>query len=239
MTQIVIIGSGGLAAEITLCYENTSSGPYKDLSVKGYIDYEYNIEKYWKRYHLDKAVLNDIDNYKIVEEDYYVIGIADVDFRKVVINKIKEKGGRFINLIHPTAIVDKNVIIGTGNIIGPYCLVGPNVKLGDFNVILAQSIVSHDCLVGCNNIFATSVICGHVKVGDDNFFGARSTVIPHIKIGNRNKIQAGMIVDSDVSEDSVIFHRLKEKILVIPKTSKPGIIKGTVPVLLMTTLILN
>jgi len=217
MTHIVIIGSGGLAADLTLCFENTSFGPYKDISIKGYIDYEYNIDKYWKRYHLDKPVLNDIDSYKVNEEEYYVIGIADVDFRKVVIKKIKEKGGRFINLIHPTAIVDKNVTIGTGNLIGPQCLVGPNVRLGDFNVILAQSIVSHDCVVGNNNVFATSLLCGHVKVGDDNFFGIRSTVVPHINIGNRNKIQAGMIVDSNVSEDSVIFHRLKEKILVIPK----------------------
>ena len=222
MTQIVIIGSGGLAAQITSGYqgfENTPSGTYKDLSLKGYIDYEYNIDKYWKRYHLDKPVLNDIDNYKVVEEEYFVVGIADIDFRKVVINKIKEKGGRFINLIHPTALVEKDSIFGTGNIIGPYCLVGPNVKVGDFNVILAQSIVSHDCVVGNNNIFSTSLLTGHVKVGDDNFFGVRSTVIPHINIGNRNKIQAGMIVDNDVSEDSVVFHRFKEKILVIPKDS--------------------
>jgi len=221
MTQIVIIGSGGLAADLTLCFENTSCGPYRDISVKGYIDYDYNIEKYWNRYHLDKPILNDIDSYKITDMEYYIVGIADVDFRKFIINKIKEKGGRFMNLIHPTAIVDKNLIIGTGNIIGPYCIVGPNVKLGDFNVILAQSIVSHDCIVGTNNIFATSLLCGHVTIGDDNFFGIRSTVIPHVKVGNRNKIQAGMLADSDVSDDSVIFHRLKEKIIVIPKDTGP------------------
>jgi sugar O-acyltransferase (sialic acid O-acetyltransferase NeuD family) len=217
MTQIVIIGTGGMAADLTLCFENTSYGLYKDISIKGYIDYEYNIDKYWKRYHLDKPVLDDIDHYKVSDEEFYVIGIADVDFRKIVINKIKEKGGRFINLIHPTAIVDKNLILGTGNIIGPYTLVDPNVKMGDFNVVLAQSIVSHDCVVGNNNIFSTTLLCGHVRVGDDNFFGIRATVIPHIHLGNRNKIQAGMLVDNNLSDDSVIFHRFKEKILVIPK----------------------
>ena len=31
MKKIVIIGSGGLAAEITTCFENTSSGPDQDL----------------------------------------------------------------------------------------------------------------------------------------------------------------------------------------------------------------
>lgn len=217
MTNIVIIGSGGLAAELTLCFENTSSEHYKDLFVNGYIDYEYNIEKYWKRYNLDKPVLNDIDNYKITGEEYFVVGIADIDFRKMVIEKITQKGGRFINLIHPTAIVDKNLISGTGNIIGPHCIVGSNVQMGDFNLMLAQSIISHDCVVGNNNIFASALLCGHVKVKDDNYFGIRSTVIPHINLGNRNKIQAGMIVDYNVKDDSVVFHRFKEKIMVIPK----------------------
>lgn len=220
MTNLVIIGSGGLAAEITLCFEHTTSESYSDLIIKGYIDYEYNVDKYWKRYHLEKPVLNDIDSYKITEEEYFAVCIADVNFRKFVINKIKEKGGRFINLIHPTAIVDKHVVIGTGNIISPYCLIGPNVHIGDFNVMLTQSVIGHDCVIGTNNIFATSLLCGHVKAGDDNFFGIRSTVVPRINVGNRNKIQPGMIVDSDVPDDSVIFHRLKEKILVIPKEAR-------------------
>ena len=217
MTNIVIIGSGGLAAELTLCFENTSSEHYNDLFVNGYIDYEYNIEKYWKRYKLDKPVLNDIDNYEVTGEEYFVVGIADVDFRKMVIEKITQRGGRFINLIHPTAIVDKNRILGTGNIIGPFCIVGSNVQMGDFNLLLAQSTIGHDCIVGNNNIFASALLCGHVKVKDDNYFGIRSTVIPNINLGCRNKIQAGMIVDYNVKDDSVVFHRFKEKIIVIPK----------------------
>ena len=217
MTEIIIIGSGGLASEIALCFENTTSGPYKEISIKGYIDYDYNIEKYWKRYHLDKPVLDDIDNYQISEKEYFVVGIADVDFRKTVISKIQEKGGRFLNLIHPTALIDRHLVIGTGNIICPYSIISSNVHIGDFNVMLAQSVIGHDCSIGNNNIFATASLCGHVKVGDDNFFGMRSTAIPHIKIGNNNKIQAGMVLDSNINDDTVIFHRFKEKILAIPK----------------------
>jgi sugar O-acyltransferase (sialic acid O-acetyltransferase NeuD family) len=216
MTQLVIIGTGGLAAEITCFFENTSSEKYDHIHIKGYIDYECNIEKYWKRYNFDKPVLNDIDNYIVNEEDYFVVGIAHVKFRKMVMNKIKEKGGRFLNLIHPTAIVDQNCVIGTGNIINPYSIISPNVHIGDHNLLTEQSIISHDCIVGNNNIFSTSVICGHVEIGDDNFFGIRSAVIPHIKIGNRNKVQAGMTVEKNVSDDSTVFHRFKENIIAIP-----------------------
>ena len=217
MTKIVIIGSGGLASDITCSFEGTSSGHYRELEIKGYIDYEYNVDKYWKRYHFDKPVLNDIDNYSIHEDEYFVIGVADIKFRKKIINKIKEKGGKFINIIHPTAIVDRNAVIGTGNIISPFCYVGANVNIGDFNVVTSQSIIGHDCRVGSNNIIANSVISGHVKVGDDNFFCLRSTVIPRITVGSRNIIQAGMVVDKDVANGSVIFHRFKEKVTVVSR----------------------
>ena len=58
-------------------------------------------------------------------------------------------------------------------------------------------------LLGNNNVFATTLLCGHVKVENDNFFGARSTVIPHFAVGNRNTVQAGMVVDKDISDDTV------------------------------------
>ena len=215
MTKIIIVGSGGLAADLTTYFENTSSRYYKDLSIKGYLDYEYNIEKYWKRYDFDKPVLNDIDNYSFNDDEYFVIGIADIKFRKKVIEKIKKRGGRFINLIHPTALVPKKLNIGVGNIIGPYSLIGPNTKIGDFNLVLAQSILSHDCVVGNNNILASALLCGHVKIENDNCFGVRSTVNPRVNLGSRNEIQSGMIVEKNISEDTVIFHRFKEKVLVI------------------------
>jgi sugar O-acyltransferase (sialic acid O-acetyltransferase NeuD family) len=220
MTQIVIVGSGGFAAEITTFFNGTSSEAYKNLMIKGYIDYEYNIKKYWKRYQFDCPVLNDIHNYGIEKNDYFVVGIADNKFRRFIIDKIREKGGNFINLIHPTAIVNEKAIIGTGNIINHYCVIGRNVQIGDYNAFTEQTIISHDCTVGNNNFFSTSVIAGHVQIGDDNYFSIRSTVIPHIKIGNSNLIQAGMIVDKDVKDDAVVFHRFKEKVIAVPRDSK-------------------
>ena len=214
MIKIVIIGAGNYAAEVASCFDAIIIN-HQPIEVKGYIDYEYNIEKYWKKYKLEKPVLGDIDNYQFQEDEYYIIGMFNFEFRKKMINQVKEKGGKFLNLIHPTAIVERNAIMGTGNIFFPYSFLGANAQIGDFNTINLQSIVSHDCRVGSNNTVATAVLCGNVHVGDDNLFGIRSTILPGVKVGSRNTIQAGMTVDKDVSDDSVIFHRFKEKITVI------------------------
>jgi sugar O-acyltransferase (sialic acid O-acetyltransferase NeuD family) len=217
MIKIILVGSGGLAADLTLLFENKPSDNNNNLSIVGYIDYDYNIEKYWKRYHFDKPVLGDIDSCEIKEDEYFIIAIADVDFRKKMIDKLKQRGAKLINLIHPTSMVAKDLDMGEGNIIGPYCMIGHNTKMGNHNLLLAHSTIGHDCVIGDNNIFTASLITGHVKLQNDNYFGARSTVIPKLTLGNRNTIQAGMVLDKNINNDTVVFHRFKEKIMAISK----------------------
>jgi UDP-3-O-[3-hydroxymyristoyl] glucosamine N-acyltransferase len=59
---------------------------------------------------------------------------------------------------------------------------------------------------------STVGLAGHAQIGDENFFGIRSTVLPNIVVGNRNTVQAGMMVDSHVGDDTTVFYRFKEKL---------------------------
>lgn len=217
MRNIVIVGTGAVSAEITSYIEDTSMGRELDLQIKGYIDYEENVEKYWKHYALSKPVLGDIDSYTVCMDDYFVIGISNIEFRKKVIALLQRQNAQFITLIHPTTIISRNAFLGCGCFISPYCMIGPNVVIGDFNHLTSQSVISHDSRIGNNNVLSTALLCGHVDVKDDNMFYIKSTVIPHISIGCRNVVQAGMIVDKNLENDTVIFHKFKEKIIAIPK----------------------
>lgn len=215
--KIIIVGTGAVAAEITSMIEDSQYGEIANIEIKGYLEYPYNVEKYYKKYKLIKPILGEVDNYLPIVEDYFVIGVADISFRKKLIDILESKNAKFINIIHNTAIIARTAHLGKGNLINPYCMIGPNVVVGDFNLLTSGSIISHDCTVGNNNVFSTGLLCGHVIVGNDNNFGIRGTVIPHTSIGDRNIVQAGMIVDKSVNDDSTVFHRFKEKILAIPK----------------------
>ena len=57
-------------------------------------------------------------------------------------------------------------------------------------------------------------------VGNDNYFGIRATTIPYVAIGDHNIIQAGMVVDKSIGNDTTIFHRFKEKVMVLSVSSK-------------------
>lgn len=219
MKKIVIIGTGAVAAELTSYIEDNNKYTDSESQIKllGYIDYEYNVEIYWKKYQLEKPVLGDIDDFNFENEIEVLIGVSDIKFRNEIISKLEAKGVNFHQFIHHSVIAPATIELGKGNIIYPFCIIGPNTKIGDFNMITSYSFISHDCVIGNGNFFSTAGIAGRVSIGDDNFFGIRSTVIPHVSIGNMNLIQAGMMVDKLIKDEATVFYRYKESIIAIPK----------------------
>ena len=219
MKNIIIVGTGAVAAELTSFIEidNRNVEDENKINILGYIEYEYNIEKYWTKYKLKAPVLGDINTYMPKKNEAILIGISDIPFRNKVINILKDKNVHFAKYIHSSVLISDSAQIGIGTIIYPFCIIGPNTSIGDFNMITSYSFISHDCIVGNGNFFSTAGLAGRIKIGDNNFFGMRSTVIPNIIIGNYNIIQAGMIVDKSIQNNSTVFYRYKEQVIAIPK----------------------
>lgn len=219
MKKIIIAGTGAASAELTsyVGHHNNMVSENDKFEIAGYLEYDYNIENYWKKYKLEAPVLGDIDHYIPQQGEELLVGISDLKFRWKVIEILLNKGAKFTNFIHHSVIIPPNLNIGFGNIIYPNTIIGPNAIIGNFNLMTAYSFISHDCEIGDNNFLSTAGLAGKVKMGSHNFFGIRATVIPEVVIGNNNQIQAGMVVDKNITDDSVVFYRFKEQVIAIPK----------------------
>lgn len=104
------------------------------------------------------------------------------------------------NYIHPTAIIDDNVILGTNNYIGPFCYITGNTTIGNNNRFEAY------CSIGTpaeHKDYFNSIL-GATIIGDNNTFREFTTVNAGIKdittLGN-NII---MLRNSHVGHDSVL-----------------------------------
>ncbi|MCL4150568.1 UNVERIFIED_CONTAM: hypothetical protein GTU68_019303 [Idotea baltica] len=87
-------------------------------------------------------------------------------------------------LIHPTAIIDKTAVIGSGNKIGPFTYVGPNVEIGSNNTIYSHVVIDGNTKIGDNNtIYQFASVGAHPQ--DLKFRGEPST----LEIGNNNIIR--------------------------------------------------
>jgi sugar O-acyltransferase (sialic acid O-acetyltransferase NeuD family) len=216
MKDVIIIGSGGHSAEIDEYIAYSQKKIDQQLfNVIGFLD---DNPANYLRYKFSAPLLGGVRDHIVRNDCHYIMGIANLKYRRLFIEKFSSNGADFITFIHWTAYVSNSAQIGKGVVIAPNANVGPNVKIGDFTLLNSRSSMGHDTVVGKYNVISPNVcFSGFTNIGDDNLFGINSATIPGIKVGNRNKIAAGIILDKNVEDDSVIFYRYKEKILAVSK----------------------
>jgi len=88
------------------------------------------------------------------------------------------------NTIHPSAIIGKNVTLGTGNEIGPNVMIASGVKMGSNNKILHGVTLCHGTEIGDDNVIHMHAVIGHepqdLKFKNEPAF---------TRIGNKNVIR--------------------------------------------------
>ncbi len=190
MTDVIIIGAGGHAAEIDeyIAYSQKVTGN-NELNIIGFLDD--NPENY-ARYQLSAPLLGGVKDHKLQRGHGYIIGIANLKYRRLFVDRFKAEGALFVSFIHCGAYVSRSAVIGEGSIIGPNASIGPNVQIGKFTLINSRCSLGHDTIVGDYNFISPNVcFSGFTEIGNENLFGINSATIPGIKVGNRNKIAAG------------------------------------------------
>lgn len=216
MIDIIIIGAGGHSAEIDeyIKYSQNKIG-IKTLRIIGFLD---DNPTNYARYKLSAPLIGGARDHKVIRGQNYILGIAGINYRRFFIEKFKAEGAEFVSFVHCSAYVSESAIIGEGTIVGPNVNIGPNVKVGKFNLVNSRSSLGHDTVIGDYNFISPNVcFSGFSKVSDENLFGINCTTIPNISVGSRNKIAAGMVLDQNVGDDSVVFYRFKERIFAVPK----------------------
>lgn len=216
MKQVIIIGAGGHGAEIDEYIRfNNRNTAVEQLSIIGFLDD--NPDNY-AAYRFSAPLLGGIKEHQPQQDCFYLIGIANLIYRRLFVELFLQKGACFTCCVHATAYVSDSASIGCGVVIGPYANIGPNARVGDYTLINSRCSLGHDTVVGqCNFISPNVCFSGFTVVGDGNLFGINSSTIPGIRIGNRNKVAAGMVLDKDVGDDSVVFYRYKERVIAVPK----------------------
>ena len=217
MKKVIIIGSGGHSAEIDDYFGFAKNKNVNfDLEIEGFID---DNPLSFGNYDFTAPFLGDIQSHQVRRDCFYIMGIANLKYRRPIIEIFLMKGALFTTFVHPDAYISASSKIGKGVVIAPGVNVGPKVYIGDFTLINSRSSMGHDTKVGRYNFICPNVcFSGFTKVGEENLFGINSTTIPGIEIGNRNKIAAGMVLDKNVGDEEVVFYRFKEKVMAIPKS---------------------
>lgn len=211
MKNTILVGAGGHAAEIVDYLNfNAKYDPNFDIRLIGVIDDD---TTNYEHYSFNIPFLGSIKSH-VVEDCFYLMAIANIDFRSLIVSQLKESGAQFIGYSHPLALISPTAIIGEGTIVSHNVSIGPKVKIGDFNVLNSRCTIGHDTLIGDFNFISPGVsLGGNTQIGSGNILGTHSCTIPGVKIGDNNKIAAGMVVTDQIGDMETVFYRFKERMI--------------------------
>jgi len=200
--NLVIISAGRMAREVfTWAAQTIAAGsPFR---IKGFLD---NRPNALDGYSYDAGILGDVESYAIEEDDVFVGAIGDPMDKARYCAPIIDKGGRFVNIIHPLANIGSNVRLGTGIVLAPFSSITSDVKVGDHVSVGAFSNLGHDTVVGdwCQ-ISSHCGVNGKATIGDGAFIGSHACIIPGVKIGAWAHVGAGSIVVRNVDPYVKVF----------------------------------
>ena len=193
--NLIIISAGKQGREVYgWAAEAIKAGA--DWCIKGFLDNRANA---LNGFTYESKIIGNMDEYKIEEGDVFVGAIGDPKDKVTYYTPILERGGKFINLIHPTAVVGHNAQLGTGIIMGPFTCLTSDIRIGNFVTLLPFSNVAHDCAIGpWSQVSPHCGINGRVTLGEGVFLGAHSCIVPDKTVGAWVYVGAGSVVNRDI-----------------------------------------
>ena len=132
------------------------------------------------------------------EGDVFV-AVGNATVRERIMNKYKDRN--FPILIHPSAVIGKDVVIGAGSVIMAGTVINPSVILGQGVIVNTSSSIDHDCKVGdFVHIAVGAHLSGTVSIGAKTWIGAGAVVSNNVNICGGCTVGAGAVVIRDIDE---------------------------------------
>lgn len=126
-------------------------------------------------------------------------GSKSMAARKKLFQMFRKTGYRFVTVIHPSAVIAKEVVLSEGVQVMAGSVIQTGTEIGRDTIINTRASVDHDCIIGRHVHIAPGVtLCGEVQIGDDAYVGSGSTVTPGVKIGKGAFIKAGSLITKDI-----------------------------------------
>jgi len=126
--------------------------------------------------------------------------------RKTLFERLKKKGFRFATVIHPSAILASDAVLGEGAQIMAGAVVQAGTRLGANTIVNTRASVDHDCNIGDHvHIAPGATLSGDVHIDNCTHIGTGATIIQGIAIGKNCVVGAGAVVLHNVADKSQVM----------------------------------
>lgn len=135
-----------------------------------------------------------------------VAAVGDNHARARIFNLALGLGYHLPSLVHPSAVIARDVSIPDGTIVCAGVIVNPGARLGVNVVLNTGCSVDHDVDIGDHaHLHPGAVLAGGVTVGAYSYIGTNAAVNPYLTVGKRSMIGSGAVVVEDIPDGVVAY----------------------------------
>ena len=148
---------------------------------------------------LGLPVLGSLEALNRAGEVDLAMGVGDNSVRRRLFDRAKALGYRFINVIHPSAVIARDCELGSGIVVFANAVVNVSTRIEDNVILNTASSVDHDCAIGAHAHIAQGArLAGGVKIGVGALIGVGACVISGCEVGDWSVVGAGAAVTQPV-----------------------------------------
>ncbi len=196
MKNLIIIGSGGHGRVVADCAQQLEQ--YNQIDFLDDCFYDRQDNSQW----FVIGLVKDFPQY--IDQADFIVAYSNNRLRKQVLTQLKHAKASIVSLIHPSATVSPNTLIGKGAVIFANAVINIGAKISDGCIINTAATVDHDCVLNeCVNISPGVSIGGGVQIGQLSWLGIGSTIVDSITLADNTQIGAGAVVTRSTQANSL------------------------------------
>lgn len=152
------------------------------------------------------GMLGTISDFVPHADDHLLMAIGTPSIKQKVATALEERGGIFVTLIHPLAVVARSARVGEGTILCPLSMVSADADIGRLCQVNALSSIGHDVRIGEYCTLSAHVdLTGGVSLGQSVMVGTGAKLLPRVKVGDSATIGAGSTVYRNVRAGASVY----------------------------------
>ena len=204
--RLVIIGAGDFARELLWALDDLSAAG-AGWPIAGFVvdDVDATRSRLGQS-SIALPVLGSLADYRPADGDAFIAAIGQPRGKLAACEAIAERGGRFVNVVHPTATVAPDAQLGHGVFLFRNVTVSVGARVGNHVSMNMYATLGHDSVLGDGSTVSSHCdITGRVTVGRGVMMGSHAVILPKARVGDFATVGAGTVVLRSVAAETSVL----------------------------------
>jgi len=202
MKHLIIVGAGGFGREMFgAAREAVGFGTAFDI--RGFLDARADALDGFAGY---PPILGDPSTYVPEPGDVFITALGSIAARRRCAEALEAKGAEFIAVVHRSASLGPNVVVGAGTFIAHNVVLTADVTVGRHACVFHGTSIGHDTVLGdFSHVYAQCAIGGAVRIGEGAAVFPGAQVVPRRTLGDGSVVGIGSVVVLNVAAGQTVF----------------------------------